>query len=81
MNEYIAIFFTHSGAIKFNKKLKSNNIECELMPVPRKLSSNCGIGAKFKFDRDIIDIINNDIEKIFIIDNREYKLVYDENDK
>lgn len=78
MKEYIAVFFTHSGAIKFNRRLKSSNLECELMPVPRQLSSNCGIGAKFKFDGDVMDIIDDEIEKIFIIKNNEYKLVYNE---
>lgn len=78
MKKYIAIFFTHSGAIKFNRRLESSNIECELMPVPRQLSSNCGIGAKFKFDKDILDIIDDEIEKIFILENDEYKLVYSE---
>ncbi|SHH96212.1 DUF3343 domain-containing protein [Sporanaerobacter acetigenes] len=78
MSEYVAIFFTHSGAIKFDRKLKSYNIECELMPVPRKLSSNCGIGAKFKYDKDIIDLIDEEIEKIFIVEGKEYKLVYSE---
>ncbi|WP_416197465.1 MAG: Se-S-carrier domain-containing protein [Sporanaerobacter sp.] len=78
MSEYVAIFFTHSGAIKFDRKLKSYNIECELMPVPRKLSSNCGIGAKFKYDKDIIDLIDDEIEKIFIVDDKDYKLVYSE---
>lgn len=78
MNEYVAIFFTHSGAIKFNRKAKSNNIECELMPVPRKLSSNCGIGAKFKFDKDVLSLVDDEIEKIFIVKDDKYELVYSE---
>ncbi|WP_077368629.1 DUF3343 domain-containing protein [Anaerosalibacter sp. Marseille-P3206] len=79
MSEYVAIFFTHSGAIKFDRKLKSSNIKCELMPVPRKLSSNCGIGAKFKYDKDINDLVDNEVEKIFILKDKEYELVYSEN--
>lgn len=79
MSEYVAIFFTHSGAIKFDRKLKSLNIECELMPVPRKLSSNCGIGAKFKFNKDIMDLVDDEVEKVFIVEGKEYNLVYSEN--
>lgn len=75
--EYIALFFTHSGAIKYDRFLKSEGISCELMPVPRKLSSNCGIGAKFTLDGDINSMISEDIEKIFIIEGKEYKLIYD----
>ena len=78
MNEYIAVFFTHSGAIKFDRGCKANNIDCELMPVPRQLSSNCGIGAKFRFNEYIMDIVDDEIEKIFILKNEEYKLVYSE---
>ena len=78
MKSYIAVFFTHSGAIKFNRKCKANGIECELMPVPRELSSNCGIGAKFKFHQDIMDMVNQEVEKIFIIEDGKYKLVYSE---
>lgn len=78
MKSYIAVFFTHSGAIKFNRKCKANGIECELMPVPRELSSNCGIGAKFKFHQDILDMVDQEVEKIFIIEDGKYKLVYSE---
>lgn len=74
--EYIAIFFTHSGAIKYNKYLKSKNINAELMPVPRKLSSNCGIGVKFNYVEDINTIISEDIEKLFSQENQEHKIVY-----
>ncbi|NLW41396.1 MAG: DUF3343 domain-containing protein [Tissierellia bacterium] len=78
MKSYIAVFFTHSGAIKFNRKCKANGIECELMPVPRELSSNCGIGVKFKFHQDIMDMVDQEVEKIFIIEDGKYKLVYSE---
>lgn len=78
MKSYIAVFFTHSGAIKFNRKCKANGIECELMPVPRELSSNCGIGAKFKFHQDIMDMVDQEVEKIFIIEDGKYELVYSE---
>ncbi|SHJ19547.1 Protein of unknown function [Clostridium amylolyticum] len=74
--EYIAVFFTHSGALKYNKFLKGKNISSQLMPVPRKLSSNCGIGVKFNYISDISTIISEDIEKLFSIDHEESKLIY-----
>ncbi|MFD3158002.1 DUF3343 domain-containing protein [Haloimpatiens sp. FM7330] len=76
---YMALFYTHSGAIKYDRFIKSNGYPCELMPVPRKLSSNCGIGAKFSFDGNIKDIVSEDIEKIFTVENKNYKLIF-END-
>lgn len=77
--EYTMLFFTHSGAIKFNRKLKSENIQCELMPVPRVLSSNCSIAAKIFYDGNIEDLIDDEIEKIFITENNKNKLVYESN--
>jgi len=47
------------------------------MPVPRRLSSNCGIGVKFITDRDINNMITEDIEKIFKIQGNESILVYE----
>lgn len=74
--EYIAVFFTHSGALKYNKFLKGKNISSQLMPVPRKLSSNCGIGVQFNYNSDVNTIISEDIEKLFSIGHEESKLVY-----
>lgn len=74
---YIATFFTHSGAIKFTRNLTKNDIPNEALPVPRKLSSNCGIGVKFKIENNLETIYNEDIEKIFKIEGTEYKLFKD----
>lgn len=74
MNKYIFIFFTHSGAIKFDRKMKKNKIECNLMPVPRNLSSNCGIGATVLYNNTYKELINDEIEKIF---SEEKKLLYE----
>lgn len=78
MNEYIAIFFTHSGAIKFDRFCKKNNITSELMPVPRKLSSNCGICSKFCYSNNVDDLISDEIEKIYESHAKEYILHYEE---
>ncbi len=75
--EYTVLFFTHSGAIKFDRKCKKNNIDCELMPVPRSLSSNCSISAKINYDDEIEKLIDDEIEKIFFTDNIDIKLIYE----
>lgn len=75
--EYMVLFFTHSGAIKFQRKCNKNNNSCELMPVPRNLSSNCSISAKIKVENNIDDLIDDEIEKIFLIQNNENKLIYE----
>ncbi|MGG7165080.1 DUF3343 domain-containing protein [Clostridium ihumii] len=74
---YLATFFTHSGAIKFKRNLIKKNIENEALPVPRQLSSNCGIGVKFLINENIEEVYNEDIEKIFKIEKEGYKLYKD----
>lgn len=75
--EYMVLFFTHSGAIKFQRKCKKENIPCELMPVPRELSSNCSISAHITLDENIENFIDYEIEKIFLIINNDNKLIYE----
>ncbi len=75
--EYIVLFFTHSGAIKFQRKCKKNNIQCELMPVPRILSSNCSISAKIKVEDGIEDLIDDEVEKVFLTGDNDNKLIYE----
>ncbi len=74
---YTVLFFTHSGAIKFDRKCKNNNIQCELMPVPRILSSNCSISAKIEYGNDIENLIDDEIEKIFLTQYNNNNLVYE----
>lgn len=74
--EYMILFFTHSGAIKFQRKCKKQNIPCELMPVPRFLSSNCSISAKIEVEDNIEDLIDDEVEKIFLMED-DNKLIYE----
>ncbi len=77
--EYIVLFFTISGAMKFERKCKKGSIQCELMPVPRSLSSNCSISAKVGVeDSDSMkNLIDDEIEKIFSVQGNDHKLVYE----
>ncbi|MBC8589856.1 DUF3343 domain-containing protein [Wansuia hejianensis] len=75
--EYMVLFFTHSGAIKFERKCKKNNIKCELMPVPRTLSSNCSISAKIKVESSIESLIDEEVEKVFLCKKGENVLIYE----
>ncbi len=73
---YTIVFFTHSGAVKFDRHMKNLGFFCELMPVPRKLSSNCGIGAKIEYEGSLDDIISADTEKIFRHTGNSFELAY-----
>jgi hypothetical protein len=74
--EYIALFYTHYGAIKYSNFLKSKEIENKIMPVPRALSSSCGICINFSTTADIRDLVSKDIESIFMLKDGEFKKIY-----
>lgn len=45
---YIATFFSHFGAIRFQKLCQGRDWEAVLMPVPRNLSSSCGTCVRYR---------------------------------
>jgi len=45
-NLYIILFYTIHDVLRAEKILKKHNITHELVPVPRNLSSDCGICVK-----------------------------------
>lgn len=74
--EYTVTFFTHSGAVKFENFMKQKCIKAVLMPVPRKLSSSCGIAARIDYNGDIKEIIIEDIDKVYVTNSQGVKLIY-----
>lgn len=74
--QYLVTFFTHSGAVKFKRHLQRLGVEVELMPVPRRLSSDCGLAAKFCTQQLPDDWITPDVQKIFLIKPDGEKLIF-----
>ncbi len=74
--DYIATFFTHSGAVKYKKYMTKLGVDIELLPVPRRLSSDCGIGARFSTSRDIGGFISEDIDKLFAVGKDGERLIF-----
>jgi len=50
MGNYIATFYSHFGALSLYKELQAAGVRAEMMSVPRKLSSSCGICVSFDCD-------------------------------
>jgi hypothetical protein len=46
-NYYVATFHSVSQALRFEKTMLSLNTPVKLIPVPRIISSSCGIAARF----------------------------------
>jgi hypothetical protein len=78
--EYLVLFFTQSGALKYHRYLAKIGVKGELKPVPRKLSSSCGIAANFRYNGDLSMLINEDVERIYTIVNDTYLLQYEAED-
>lgn len=74
---HIFVFFTHAGAIGFKKKCDEEGVRCTLMPVPRKLSNNCGIGAEVEGQTSIEHLITEEVEKIFQGTKEKAVLIYE----
>lgn len=73
---YIVLFYTNSSAIKFANFLKSSDYVGELIPLPRRLTSSCGMGVKFNYNGNLSEIISDKIEKIYSVQGNQYELVY-----
>ena len=44
----VALFHSISGALRAEKLLKAESVPLKLIPVPRQLSSDCGICVRFE---------------------------------
>ena len=73
---YLATFFTHSGAVKYRRYMRKLGIEAELLPVPRRLSSDCGIAAQFSTSQDPAGLITEDIHKLFVVEEGGERVLY-----
>lgn len=47
MRQYIATFFSHFGAVRFERLCRARGWQAQLRPVPRSLSSSCGTCVYF----------------------------------
>lgn len=77
MREFQVLFFTHTGAIRFERKVRGNVHFCSLMPVPRALSSNCSVSANVLDSTGLDDFIDDQIEKVFEKIGDRFHLLYE----
>ena len=67
MKQYVATFFSHFGALRFQKLCTKLGYEAQLAPVPRSLSSSCGTCVLFSAP---------ELEQL-VLDENGYKLLYE----
>ena len=72
---YIATFYHHFGAVRFQRELSKRGIQAKMMPVPRRLSSSCGTCVQFEYDGEIGLMDDTDVEQVFLQQDHGYRLV------
>ena len=82
MNQYIATFFSHFGAIRYKKTCESKGLKARVMPVPRSLSSSCGTCVEYSGDEHAIDANHLDeLEQVVRVTDNGYEKVYSSEDE
>ncbi len=61
---YIATFYSHFGAVRFVRVLKSRGLFGVAKPVPRQLSSSCGTCVEFEASDYIVQDPHGEIEQV-----------------
>lgn len=72
----LATFHTHTGALKFEKALKGLGVMCLMKPVPRKLSSSCGVCVEYD-EYPFAELPLDDVHQIFRIIGHEYTQLFE----
>ena len=79
-NKYIITFFTQYGALGYSKLLKQEGMDNITKPVPRDLSSSCGICVELETERDILQYQTEDVESIVQLADEGYRILYKNTD-
>ncbi len=76
---YIATFFSHFGAIRFQRECRQEGRAAQLMPVPRSLSSSCGTCVRFEASDDYAPgaDLHGEMEQIVRETEEGYEVIFD----
>ncbi|MGM9582816.1 MAG: DUF3343 domain-containing protein [Phascolarctobacterium sp.] len=79
MKHYVATFFSHFGAVRFQHLCATLGWPAQLAPVPRSLSSSCGTCVLFEAAELMQDalpqLITPELEQL-VLDEKGYHTLY-----
>ena len=79
MKQYVATFFSHFGAIRFQRLCSELGYEAQLAPVPRSLSSSCGTCVLFRANEldegQLKQMLTPELEQL-VLDDNGYTLLF-----
>lgn len=78
MMQYIATFFSHFGAVRFQHLCAERGWQAQVRPVPRSLSSSCGTCVFFKTEamEDAASLQTPELEQIVRELEDGYEVLY-----
>lgn len=77
MNQYIATFYSHFGAIRYKRICEAGGLKARVMPVPRRLSSSCGTCVSYEGDKPVYDEkYSDELEQIVKVTPEGYEQIY-----
>ena len=78
MRQYIATFFSHFGAVRFQHLCVERGWQAQLRPVPRSLSSSCGTCVVFQAAalKDAESLQTPELEQLVLQCGDSYEVVY-----
>lgn len=78
MRQYIATFFSHFGAVRFQHLCMERGWQAQLRPVPRSLSSSCGTCVVFQAAalEDAESLQTPELEQLVLQCGDGYEVVY-----
>ena len=77
MMQYIATFFSHFGAVRFQHLCTERGWQAQVRPVPRSLSSSCGTCVRCEGSYlPPADACAEEIEQVAAWDGRQYTTIY-----
>ena len=77
MKQYIATFFSHFGAVRFERLCSARGWHAQLRPVPRALSSSCGTCVYFTAEHlgAMHELCTPELEQL-VLAEAGYELLY-----
>lgn len=70
----IATFYSHFGAVRFQKTCRGLGWPARLMPVPRNLSSSCGTCVCYQ--GEVPEPVPEETEQIVAVENGRCRVLY-----
>lgn len=78
MRDFVATFYTHLSAMLTCRAMQAAGFSARMAPVPRALSSSCGTCVFYAAPEPREDLLDQDTERVYEVQNGAYALVWNQ---